>query len=333
MTNATQVPATAAAAETAAPARKEAAGIVKRTSAFNADPRAIGRREGFNPRINFGEIEELAKSIKANTLLQPLRVKRVAPYVRDDGKGIYGAIPVHFELVDGDRRLTAIELILKKDPNAFPEGVPVILVDKAQDEIKDLIQMFEANTGKPFEPLEEAAAYDKMRKAGMTVKQIGAAVGRKHMHVMSILALIDGDESLKAAAKAGTIGKTMAKDIAVHARGDAAKQAELTKAAVEAGGDKKKLRAVKAQLDQARRGKAAKKGRTLKIRALSDDQLSALGSTLAEKMATLLKEAGKPLDFDMQAWVGKNEDLALAASFGALQALKAAAGVDIKLEF
>lgn len=333
MTNSISAPAIAA--EVAAPAaRKEAAGIVKRSSAFFADPRSIGRREGFNPRHNFGEIEELAKSIKANGLLQPLRVKRVAPYVRDDGKGFYGAFPVNFELVDGDRRLTAIEMILKKEPQAFAEdGVPVIIVDKAQDEVTDLIQMFEANTGKPFEPLEEANAYDKMRKAGMTVKQIGAAVGRKHMHVMSILALIDGDDSLKEAAKTGAIGKTMAKEIATHARGDKAKQAELTQAAVAAGGDKKKLRAVKAQLDQARRGKAAKKGRVLKIRALSDEQLSALGSALAEKMATLLKEAGKPLDFDMQAWVGKNEDLALAASFGALQALKAAAGVDVKLVF
>lgn len=325
MTNASQVPATAAAAETAAPAaRKEAAGIVKRSSAFFADPRAIGRRAGFNPRHNFGEIEELAKSIKANGLLQPLRVKRVTG--RADGK--------NFELVDGDRRLTAIEMILKKEPQAFAEeGVQIIIVDKAQDEVTDLIQMFEANTGKPFEPLEEANAYDKMRKAGMTVKQIGAAVGRKHMHVMSILALIDGDDSLKEAAKTGQIGKTMAKDIAVHARGDKAKQAELTQAAIAAGGDKKKLREVKMQLDASRRSKAAKKGRVLKIRALSDAQLSALGSALAEKMATLLKEAGKPLDFDMQAWVGKNEDLALAASFGALQALKAAAGVDVKLEF
>ena len=96
-------------AVTGSPARKEAPGIIKRTNAYFADPKTIARVDGWNNRFDFGEIEELAKSIKINGLLQPLRIKRVPAHVKDDGKGAAGAQVFAFELIDGDRRLTAIE--------------------------------------------------------------------------------------------------------------------------------------------------------------------------------------------------------------------------------
>lgn len=318
------------AADAQAPARKEAPGIVKRSSAYNIDPTTVGRRPGFNPRFDFGEIEELAKSIKANGLLQPLRVKRVAG--REDGK--------LFELIDGDRRLTAIELLLKKGHELQLEGVPAIIVDKAQDDMTSLFQMFEANTGKPFLPLEEAAAYKRMRDGnpeaglkGLTIKQICERVGRKQVHVVATLALLDADESVKDAVKSGAINSTLAKQIAVHARGDKVKQAELTAQAKAAGKDKGKKAAVKKSIDDSRRAKAAKTGKTLKMRALSDTELSGLGASVAAAMADLLKNAGKELDFDIRAWVKADDKLALAATFGALEALKAAAGVKTELVF
>lgn len=311
-------------------ARKEAAGIVKRSSAFFADPRTIGRKlkadgSRFNKRIDFGDVEQLSASIEANGLLMPLRVKRISATADQ---------PYHFELIDGERRLTAIELLIKRKPSFFgEEGVPITIVDKNQSDLKSLIQQYVANDHKNFTPIEEAMAFQEMRDAGMSVKQICAEVGRAHMHVTEILALLKGDESLVKAAKDGAIGKTMAKTLARFGK-DKKKQAELTKAAVEAGKDKGKLNAVKKAIQDARVEKAEKKGRTLKIRALSDEQLSALGKKLAEGMAQRLKDAGKPLEFDMAAWIAKDESLALAASFGALQALKAAAGMkSIKLEF
>jgi ParB family chromosome partitioning protein len=305
----------------AAPARKEAAGIAKRSSAFFLDPHAITRKDGFNPRFDFGDIEGLAASIKANGMLNPIRVKRIA--ATPEGK--------LFELVDGDRRLTAIEKLLKAG-HEFPEGVPAIIVDKAQDEVTSLIQMFVANDGKPFMPLEEAMAYSKMKEAGMTIKQICAAVGRKSMHVTEILNLMAADDSVKAAVADGSIGKTMAKQIATHAKGDASKQAELVQQA-KAGAGRGQKADIKKALDTERRAKAAKKGKTLKMRALSDAELSELGKTLAEAMAKCLTDAKKPLDFDVRKWVQEDDKLALAATFGALEALKAAAGLKIDLKF
>ncbi len=321
------------------PARKEAAGIIKRSSAYTADPRTIARKPGFNARYDMGEIEELAASIKANGLLLPLRIMRLDKpsilVVGEDGVYALQSDPKGqylFVLIDGDRRLMAIELLLKKG-HEFPEGIPVILADKGQSELTSLIQMFVTNTGKPFLPLEEASAYKRMQDGGMTVKQICEAVGRKQVHVTEILALVQADESVKEAVKSGAIGKTMAKQIATHAKGDKAKQAELVEAAKAAGQDKGKKNAVRVAIDDSRRAKAAKKGKILKMRALSDAELSIIGSKLAESMADRMREAGKPLDFDLTSWVKSDDNLALAATFGALQALKAAAGIKIDLEF
>lgn len=306
--------------------RSEAAGIVKRSSSYFADPKTITRREGFNPRFDFGEIDDLMQSIKVNSILNPLRVKRIPA---GDERLANGFV---FELIDGDRRLTAVEKLLKGS-FTLPEGVPVIIVDKAQTEIQDLVQMFVANEGKPFLPLEEAAAYDRMRKAGMSVKQICLAVGRKQMHVTEILALANADESVKQAVKDGKIGKTMAKQIATHARGDKAKQAELAAEAVAAGKDKGKRRAVIRKVDDSRRAKAAKKGKVLKMRALSDEELSALGAKIADRMPKLIMDAAVMMHKEhLDRWISKDDKLAVAFTYGALQALKAAAGLKVKLE-
>ena len=310
-----------ASSKIAAPAKSSnPVGIVKRTNAYFADPTMIGRKPGFNPRFDFGEIDELAKSIQVNGLLNPLRVKRVAA---ENGKV--------FELIDGDRRLTAIEHLLKKGHD-FPEGVPVVVVDAKQEDVTSLVQMFEANSGKAFLPMEEAIAYKKMQDAGMSIKAIGEAVSRKHVHIVATLALLTADDSVQEAVKAGTVTGTTAKKIATAARGDKAKQKELIAQAKAVGKDRAKKAQLDKNLDDTRRAKAESKGKTIKMRALSDVELSAIGEHLAQAMAAKLKDAKKPLDFDVRGWVAKDDQLALAFTFGALEALKAAAGMTVNLD-
>lgn len=301
--------------------------VTARLSAYNmVDPKAIVRKPGHNPRFDFGEIAELAKSIKFQAtdckvpggLLNAILIKRTGPAT--------------FELVDGDRRLTAVELLIKMaaegkpDGYDFPEGIPARLADKALDEVTGLIQMFEANTGKPFLPLEEAAAYKKMQDAGMSIEQIGKAVQRAHVHIVATLALLTAAPELKDAVKSGKVGGTVAKKIATAARGDLKKQAELVNDAIAAGKDAKKKRVVVQKIEQARADKAAKKGKTLKIRALTDDQLSDLGARVSKHIQALMKEAKLEADADLFAWVKADDKLAVAYTLGALNALKVAAG-------
>ena len=291
-------------------------GIVKRTNAYFVDPTKVAREEGWNPRFDFGEIEGLAASIKANGVLNAIRVKRMAA-PDADGKV--------FTLIDGDRRLTAIEFLLKKG-HEFPEGIPAVIVDKNQEDVTSLIQMFEANSGKTFLPLEEAAAYKRMQDAGMTVKQICAAVGRKHVHVIEVLNLLKADDSVKDAVTDGSIGKTIAKQIAKVAKGDSAKQKELVDQAKAVGKDAGKRRAILKEVEKTRAAKAAKRGKTLKIRALSDVELSEIGSSVAQMVMEHLTTNKMAADFDVRGWCKKDKELTLAYTAGALAALKVAAG-------
>lgn len=321
-------------ASNAAPTTKEAAGVLKRSSAYSIDARTITRRAGWNPRFDFGEIEGLATSLLANGMLNPIRVKRIAPTVLDDGKGPAGSQVFNFELIDGDRRLTAVELLIKqgKYDAVFPQGIPAIIVDKAQEDKTSLIQMFEANSGKPFLPLEEAAAYKRMREEfKMSMKDICAAVGRSQLHVSRMFALLEADPEVQQALEKGEIGKNDAKMIASVARGDKVKQRELMQVAKNANKKKSTTKgakgAVTAALNAAHREAAAKKGRKLKIRALSDGELAAIGSDLAEHLMKLMEAQDIPLQTDIVAELVQNDpELAIIYTAGALDALKVAAG-------
>lgn len=305
----------------AAPRAHAAAGVLKRFSAYNVDPRTVTRREGWNPRFDFGEIAELAKSIKVNGILNPIRVKRIAPRTEGDRT-------LNFELVDGERRFTAVELILEDTPDFFPDGIPAIVIDKSQDDLTSLIQMFEANSGKAFLPLEEAAAYKRMRDAGLSIKAICEHVGRAVPHVTEMLALLEADDSVKEAVKDGSIGKQMGKIIASRAKGDKEAQKKLVAAAKAAAGTKGGKAAVRQAAEDAKRAKA---GKTLKIKPLDEAALSKLGAQQAADVKLKLKHAGKADSFDIMAWVKGDDKLALAFAFGTLEALKAAAGQKINL--
>ncbi len=307
-------------------ASSNAPGITKRTTLNFVDAYAVMRRPGWNNRFDFGDTEKLADSLAANGMLTPIRVKRIAPVATNhEGKAPRGkAAEFLFELVDGDRRLTALEHLMQKGlyDAAFPHGVPAILVDKQQDSMTSLVQMFEANTGKPLLPLEEATAYKRMRDGfpeegikGLTLKQICARVGRRQVHVSEMLALYDAGADLKDAVASGDIGKTQAKKIAKAARGDEGKQKAMLSTA------------------QKERSKGANKGtrkagKALKIRALSDAQLSSLGAQVAEVLVTKverigLKSAKTP---DLTQWVTKDDELIAAYTFGVLSGLRSAAG-------
>lgn len=305
---------------------KQPEGVVKRTNQFFIDPKSIIRREGWNPRFEFGEIEALAESIRllkerdpsTGGLLNDIRVKRI-----DGGK---------FELVDGDRRLTAIESLMKKG-ETFPIGIPAKLEAKDADDLELLLRTFMANTGKPLLPMEQANAFQRMREGGMSLDDIKKATGASIMSIVGAFALLEGDQAIKDALKDGVITGGMAKDIAVHARGDVVKQKELVEQAKAAGKDAKKKRALKVAIEQARVAKAAKRGVVLKMRALNNDQLSAIGMKLSEILMGRMTAVGLAADCNLEEWMdGVSDEMKVAFTFGALQGMKAAAGVVVKFQ-
>ncbi len=294
-------------------ATTNASGIVKRTNAYFIDPTMIVRREGWNPRFDFGDIKELAQSIRSNGVLNPIRVKRVGD---------------KFELIDGDRRFTAIELLLKEG-HAFEGGVSAIILDKAIADVDALIQMFEANTGKPFLPLEEAAAYQRMRDAGMTLKQICEKVGRAQVHVTKTLALLQADQSVKDAVADGSINSTLAKQIAVKAKGNKGKQKEMVEKAKKGGKAGKKL--VKEEAEQIKK-RPAKKGQDTIVapKPLTQSQLETREAVLTNLVQKGLKDCGVN-EAAAHSYFADSDERSLAFHYGVLMGLRAALGKDPKI--
>lgn len=313
-----------------ASATKQAPGVVRRTSQFFVDPTRVLEQEGFNSRFDMGEIEVLAQSIKTRKaqdghgLLNALRLQRIPADHADKARG-------DFWSTGGHRRMAAIRLLMKQG-EVFTLGVPANIDAVDTSPIDRIIIRHEDNAQKPLLPLEMAIDFKKMRDAGMTIADIMAATGRSDNTINDCLALLESDADVQEAVQNKAVSASTAKKIAVYARGDKARQKELITQAKNAGKDKGKRAAFAKELEAQQRAKHAKKGHVLKIRALTDADLSRLGETLAAGLKVKMEAAGMSFDADLVKWVKADSELALAFTFGALEALKAAAGAAVKLD-
>jgi nucleotide-binding universal stress UspA family protein len=115
---------------------------------FKIDPRKIIIIEGFNGRIDFGDIESLALDIHENGLSQPLTVRVGGPNADT------------IKLVDGERRLRAILLLLEQG-----HEIPTVKCQSEGSRVKPLDRLFmqlSANSGKNFTLLEKAFLYERI---------------------------------------------------------------------------------------------------------------------------------------------------------------------------
>lgn len=138
------------------------------------------------PRREFDKdaIEELAVSIKARGLLQPILVR---PKGGDD-----------YEIVAGERRWRAAQ-------KAKLHNVPVIIRELTDEETAE-IALIENVQRVDLSPVEEAAAYHRLASAyGRTQEEIAKAVGKSRSHVANIMRLTNLPEKALAALGAGAI--------------------------------------------------------------------------------------------------------------------------------
>jgi hypothetical protein len=316
-------------------AAKAASFFVTRGASYMIDPTKIMRQDGWNSRFDFGELKLLADSIQheletnpdSGGLVNDIRVERLAKPT-EDGK--------LFRLIDGDRRLSAIESLIKKGVT-FPKGIPAKIEDaptKANTEAQtrdQLVRMYVANTGLQFNPMEEAIHFDKLKQTGMTIKEVAAATGRHVSGVTRASFLLKADKRLRDAVEAKQIGATAAIDIQSAARGDPELLTQLIDEAL-AAKTKTAKKAVTAKVKQAKVKVAKKEGRKLKMRALSNEQLSQLGAKMSELLMADMKALGLAEDTKLTDWLAACEaDVKLGYSFGVLQGLKAAAGFPVDL--
>ncbi len=168
----------------------------------------------FQPRREFGEDElgELAASISANGLLQPVVVRRRS------GSG------QRFELVAGERRLRAVEQLGWRT-------IPAQVRDM-DDRTLLVLALVENIQREDLSPMEEARGYGQLREQfGLRQRDVAEAVGKSRSTVANALRLLTLPPSVQRLLEDGVL--TMGHGRALAGIGDAMLAADTARAAVE----------------------------------------------------------------------------------------------------
>ena len=124
-----------------------------------AQPRTI-----FEP----DKLEELAQSIRANGIIQPLIVRKLGD---------------RYELVAGERRLRAAKL-------AMLEKVPVVVQDLAEDRLLE-VALIENIQREDLNAIELAIAFDRLnRELGLSHEEIGRRTGKDRSSIANTIRLL-----------------------------------------------------------------------------------------------------------------------------------------------
>ncbi len=135
----------------------------------------------WQPRRSFDEAaaQELAESVKANGVLQPILVRR---HPQRSGE---------FEIVAGERRWRAAQL-------ARLHEVPVVIRDLSDGQSLEMA-LVENVQRQDLEALEEAEAYQRLiEEFSHSQEEVARAVGKSRSHVANTLRLLTLPDAVKA---------------------------------------------------------------------------------------------------------------------------------------
>ena len=142
-------------------------------------------------RMDEGALYELAESIKAQGIMQPILVRRL------DAEAAR-AKNVEFEIIAGERRFRAASL-------AGLESVPVLVRD-VPDEAAAAMSLIENIQREDLNPLEEAQGLQRLvAEFGLTHESAAQAVGRSRSAASNLLRLLNLAEPAQAMLMAGDI--------------------------------------------------------------------------------------------------------------------------------
>jgi ParB family chromosome partitioning protein len=150
-----------------------------------------------NVREDLGDLTELAASIRARGVLQPLVV---AP------RGPSG----WFVVIDGHRRRAAAEL-------AGLRAVPC-LATKAGDESRDIALMLSAAMHKELTPVERGRAFLRLRRRGLTLSEIARQTGYAPSTVSKGLLIAELPADTQDLVQEGQVTATAAVELARQVR-------------------------------------------------------------------------------------------------------------------
>jgi ParB family chromosome partitioning protein len=171
---------------------------------------------GDQPRLQMDDVrlDELAQSIKANGIIQPILVRRA-------GTG--------YRIIAGERRWRAAQ-------RAGLLKVPVVVRDVAEGSHKQLLELalIENIQREDLNPVEEAVAYQRLAEEfQLTQEQIASAVGRDRSSVANYLRLLKLPDEVRAELASGALSMGHAR--ALLALPDAAAQRHAAREVISRG--------------------------------------------------------------------------------------------------
>ena len=200
-------------------------------------------KEGFNVREDYGDIDEMAKSIAENGQKVPLRVRF------EDNKVV---------VVDGHRRLKAINVANEKY-GAEIKTATCVKEEQGTSEEDRCVDLFTCNTGKPLTVIEQAAVVKRLVDYHWSSPDIAKKIGKTSAYINSLLSLNGSSKILRDAVRKGFVCPTAA--IKLAAAPKAKQEAVLEKLSIMQEGP--------AEPQEAKAGKAgAKASKPAKVKKL-----------------------------------------------------------------
>lgn len=158
---------------------------------------AVNRRQ---PRRTFSndELQELAASIRALGVVQPVVVRPLQAEAAPGAADASAPASARYELIAGERRLRAAKL-------AGLEYIPALV--RPADEVASLeIALAENVAREDLNAIEEALAYAALvDEFGLTHERVAELVGRSRVAVTNLLRLLDLPDDVQAMVESGDL--------------------------------------------------------------------------------------------------------------------------------
>ena len=222
------------------------------------------QRGQYQPRVDMRQdtLEELAKSIQAQGVVQPI----VARPISKSGK------TQRYEIIAGERRWRAAQM-------AGLQSIPTVVRD-VPDESAIAMALIENIQRENLNPLEEAVALDRLiREFDLTHQDAADAVGRSRASVSNLLRLLDLSDRVKPLLEAREIEMGHAR--ALLAITNQAQQYDAARQVVRKGLSVRETEQLVRRMtspDAGKKPKAEAAGKDGDIRRLEQDMTDRLGA-------------------------------------------------------
>ena len=248
----------------------------------------------YQPRTEFDnqKIEELAASIKAMGVIQPITVKKLSV-----GK---------YQIISGERRFRASTL-------AGIKTIPAYIKDVEEDSMLEMA-LVENIQREDLDAIDIAISFQRLiDECNLTQEELSERVGKKRATIANYLRLLKLDPQIQVAIKSGQI--TMGHAKAILGLENPAAQLKLTKDIIEAGLSVRESEALVQKLNGQNSQPSKLKGSSTK------KELSPVGSQATALIGKFFKEAVKvkPLERGGQIIIRYNSDGELKEFLSTLQ--------------